>query len=179
MKKIISLFERNYDTDRLVNKNVVKGAEWVIEGKGIATRKWDGTSCAIINGKLYKRYDLKPDKVPPKNGIKCMPQPDINTGHNPYWVPVGDGPEDSVFRLADISGLEDGTYELCGPKINRNPERLVEHKLIRHGDCVISDCPRTFDEIKAWIYDKDIEGIVWHYNGEMVKIKKKDFGFKR
>ncbi|MCV7174897.1 hypothetical protein [Mycolicibacterium sphagni] len=31
MKKIISLFERNYDTDRLVRDEITPGAEWVAD----------------------------------------------------------------------------------------------------------------------------------------------------
>lgn len=37
MKKIISLFQRNYDGDRLVRNEVVSGAEWVMNGEGTAT----------------------------------------------------------------------------------------------------------------------------------------------
>jgi len=45
---------------------------------------------------------------------------------------------------------------------------------------VLEDAPRKFEEIKAYLADKDIEGIVWHHpDGRMVKIKKKDFGYKR
>lgn len=39
MKKIISLFQRNYDGNRLVRDELVPGSEWVQEGLGIATRK--------------------------------------------------------------------------------------------------------------------------------------------
>ena len=63
MKKIISLFMRNYDSDRLVRNEVTPGAEWVIEGEGKATRKYDGTCCLIKNNKLYKRYDAKKGKL--------------------------------------------------------------------------------------------------------------------
>lgn len=44
MKKIISLFQRNYNGDHLVRNEVVPGAEWVLAGEGVATRKFDGTS---------------------------------------------------------------------------------------------------------------------------------------
>ena len=54
MRKIISLFQRNYDGDRLVRNEVVPGAEWVLAGEGIATRKYDGTCCMVRDGKLYK-----------------------------------------------------------------------------------------------------------------------------
>lgn len=40
MKKIISLFKRNYEGDHLVRDEIVEGAEWVIAGEGEATRKW-------------------------------------------------------------------------------------------------------------------------------------------
>jgi len=39
MKKIPSLFQRNYDGDRLVRDEVVPGAEWVMAGEGTATRQ--------------------------------------------------------------------------------------------------------------------------------------------
>ena len=38
MEKIISLFARNYDGDRLVRDEIVPGAEWVVAGEGRATR---------------------------------------------------------------------------------------------------------------------------------------------
>jgi hypothetical protein len=44
MRKIITLFQRNYESDRLVRDEVVPGAEWVLAGEGVATRKFDGTS---------------------------------------------------------------------------------------------------------------------------------------
>jgi hypothetical protein len=50
MKKIISLFQRNYDTDHLVRNEVVPGAEWVLTGEGIGTRKWDGACSTPRNG---------------------------------------------------------------------------------------------------------------------------------
>jgi len=42
MKKIPSLFQRNYDGDRQVRNELVPGSEWVANGEGLATRKWDG-----------------------------------------------------------------------------------------------------------------------------------------
>lgn len=47
MQKIISLFCRNHETDRLVRDEIVPGAEWVAAGEGIATLKIDGTSCRV------------------------------------------------------------------------------------------------------------------------------------
>lgn len=61
MKKIPTLFERIYEGHRIVGitPKVTPGMEWVLNGEGIATVKWDGACCAIINGELYKRYDAK------------------------------------------------------------------------------------------------------------------------
>src|ERR1700757_2258583 len=100
MQKIISLFQRNYDGDRLVRDEVVPGAEWVLAGEGVATRKWDGTCCKVENGRLFKRYDAKKGKTPPDGFIPAQEQPDPNTGHWPGWLEVGDGPDDKWHREA-------------------------------------------------------------------------------
>ena len=65
MKKTLSLFQRNYDGDRLVRDELVPGAEWVAAGEGVATRKHDGTCCMVRDGKLYKRHELKAGKTAP------------------------------------------------------------------------------------------------------------------
>lgn len=195
MKKIISLFARNYDGDHLVRNEVVPGAEWVIAGEGIATRKWDGTCCMVRGGKLYKRYDAKtftidkrtsekqPYNRPLPEGFEPAQELDPITGHWPGWLPVdGQKKEDQWHQEAwhCLEYLRDGTYELVGPKIGGNPEHADVHMLIPHGQHTHSDCPRDFDGIREYLRDKDIEGIVWwHPDGRMVKIKGKDFGFKR
>lgn len=99
MKKIISLFQRNYEGDRLVRDEVTPGAEWVLAGEGIATRKWDGTSCLYKDKILYKRHDAKNGKTPPV-GFFPAQDPDEKTGHWPGWLPVGEGAEDQWHREA-------------------------------------------------------------------------------
>ncbi len=184
MKKIISLFQRNYDTDRLVRDEVVPGAEWVLAGEGVATRKLDGTCCMIRDGKLFKRYELKAGKMPPPN-FEPANEVDDNTGKQQGWVPVGSGPDDQYHResMHNSPGLADGTYELIGPKIQGNPEGFPVHTLVAHSDpgLVMDDAPaRTFDAIRDYLSSAPHEGIVWHHDdGRMVKIKRKDFGFKR
>lgn len=181
MKKIPSLFMRNYDSDRLVINEVVKGSEWVVEGEGVATRKFDGTCCMIKDGLFYKRYDAKQGKTPPEDFIPAQ-EPDSVTKHWPGWIRVSEtDPVDKYFREARslYANMNDGTYELCGEKVNANPEKVLGHILIKHGE-IILDAPRTFEELKKWFATQDIEGIVWHNpDGRMVKIKKKDFGLKR
>ena len=189
MKKTVSLFQRNYDGDRLVRDEIVPGAEWVVAGEGVATRKHDGTCCLVRDEKLYKRYDAKAGKVPPAGFEPAQPDPDSNTGHWPGWLPVGEGPDDARHREAWDSGwghspqgalLADGTYELCGPKVQKNLEGCTSHVLVRHGCEVLADAPRTYDALCSYLANKDIEGIVWHHpDGRMVKIKGKDFGVKR
>lgn len=181
MKKIKSLFARNYETDRLVRNEVVPGSEWVIAGDGVATRKFDGTCCMVLLGVLYKRYDAKNGKTPPA-GFMPAQEPDEITGHWPGWLPVDENnPADKYFIEAFGGGdFADGTYELCGERINGNPEKITGHKLIRHGSEVFADCPRDYDGLKKYLSDLDVEGVVFHRaNGDMVKIKKKDFGIKR
>lgn len=61
MKKIPTLFERVFENHHIkeVLPNVTPGMEFVLEGKGDATVKIDGSCCAIIDGKFYLRYDAK------------------------------------------------------------------------------------------------------------------------
>lgn len=177
MQKIVSLFQRDYEGDRLVRDEVVPGAEWVLAGEGVATRKFDGTCCRVQGGALYKRFDAKAGKAPPE-GFEPAQDPDPVTGHWPGWLPVGQGSEDRWFREAwDASpGLSDGTYELCGPKVQGNPEGFERHVLIRHGVETFPDFPRDFEGIKAALAPSAIEGVVWHHpDGRMVKIKRRDF----
>lgn len=193
MEKIISLFKRDYEGTHLIFNEIVPGAEWVAAGEGVATRKFDGTCCRVLTGKLYKRYDLKAGKKAPP-GFEPAQEPDPVTGHCPGWILVGEGPDDKYHReafgyapgAADLNHplnahfWVDGTYELCGPKIQGNPERLEKHTFVAHGSVVITDAPRTFDALREWLKGRDIEGIVWHHPEKgMVKIKKKDFGMNR
>src|SRR3990172_1795141 len=138
VKKIISLFQRNYDGDRLVRDEIVPGGEWVIEGEGIATRKYDGTACMVKDGVLYKRYDAKSGKQPPHGFLPAQAAPDVITGHWPGWIEVGNGGEDKWHREAigkswPKCDMPDGTYELLGPKIQGNPEKFEIHQLVPHG----------------------------------------------
>lgn len=209
MNKIITLFQRNHETDKLVRDEVTPGAEWVVSGEGVSTRKFDGTCCMIRGGKLYRRYEANyrpirvvgralPDWLPLRplpSGFEPATELDENTGKVQGWVPVGDGPEDRWHREAFASDQKwnggyfdktsiwaDGTYELIGPKVQGNPERWPIHQLVPHPYIRLLAFPRTFDAIKAAFADPewDMEGVVFHHeDGKMVKIKAKDFGFSR
>lgn len=190
MKKIPTVFERDWNGDRSrVVDQVHPGCEWVLAGEGVPTYKLDGTCCMVRDGKLYKRREVRGNDQAP-DGFDEVDY-DKETGKAVGWVPVGDGPDDSYHReawerytaLAD-GALADGTYELVGPKVQGNPERLILHALIRHGANPVHPQtplpPRSFEGLREWLTGRDIEGIVFHHpDGRMAKIKLRDFGLKR
>lgn len=191
MKKIKTLFEKRYDGKKYLGvvPNVSKGCEWVIDGEGVATIKYDGTCTMIKDGKLYRRYDAKHGKKPPIGAIPCC-EPDPITGHWPHWLEVNiENPKgDEKYFIeginnsfgGNIANAENGTYELCGPKINGNHEKLDNHIFIKHGQDVV-DCPRDYEGLKEFLKTHYIEGIVFHRMNaidDMCKIKRRDFGFK-
>lgn len=188
MKKIPTLFEREYADHKKVGiKPVLTSTDlqWVLDGDGIATEKIDGTCCAIINGEFYKRYDAKKGKKPPQNAIPCC-EPDPVTGHWPHWVPVIDGDPGSKWHIAakanyekDIGPLIDGTYEAIGPHFQGNPHKMAFDTLAKHGEIVLTDVERSFDGIRKYLEEHEMEGIVFWKDGEpQCKIKRSDFGFK-
>lgn len=182
-----TLFKRVFNEDHSVTtlNEVTPGCEWVLNGEGIATQKLDGTCTMIKDGELWKRYDAKRGKPIPEGAIKCQPEHDPITGHLPCWVKVDfNNKENKWFIKAFLEQKEngfdfkDGTYELCGPHFQSNPENLEKDKFIRHGSISLSGVPRDFDGIRQFLFDNNIEGIVFHRdNGEMCKIKRTDFGF--
>jgi len=184
MKKISTLFKKHpNDPGRVINE-INPDNLWVFDKGVIATRKWDGTSCAIINGELYKRYDVKKGKSVPDNAIPCQ-DPDEITGHWPHWVKCNrnDNSNKWHFEAFDIMSIDDkieGTYELLGPKIQGNPEKFTHHVLVEHGGVVFNEKPIFFSDIESILEQSDIEGIVYHHpDGRMCKIRKSDFGIKR
>lgn len=192
MKKISTLFKKDpNDLSRVINE-VNPENQWVIDGEGVATRKFDGISSAIINKEPYKRFDVKKGKVAPVGAIPCQ-EPDAKSGHHPHWLKCDrNKPEDKVFFEAfdALENKEDGTYELCGETISTerftqkfNVEKVKGHKFIKHG-CEVLELPGlTFDVLKEYLENpaNDIEGIVFHHktDGRMCKLRKKDFNIKR
>lgn len=178
MKKIPTLFARNHDGDKLVRDEVTPGCEWVLAGEGVATRKFDGTCCLVQGGVLYKRHELRPGKAAPPGFVEA--DRDATTGKVFGWLPVGEGPEDRWHREAVSQALPpDGTYELCGPKVQGNPEGFATHLLVRHGEKELPLCPCDFAGIKTFLaMSPGMEGVVWHHpDGRMAKIKRRDFKF--
>lgn len=183
MKKIPTIFERDWggDRSRVLDKPNPSCA-WVFAGEGTATRKLDGTSCLVKDGKLFKRRELRVHEVPPTDFESVGF--DEETGKTVGWVPVTNDPSDKYHREAFRSDLSDGTYELVGPKVQGNPERFEKHTLVKHDTLSVEmgmkNVPRDFNGLSMWLLDKDWEGIVFHHpDGRMGKIKKRDFGMKR
>lgn len=201
MKKIPTLFEReflNHKTVKIFNE-VTPGMEWVLAGEGVATVKFDGSCCAIIDGDLYKRYDAKKGRKVPEGAIKCQEEVDPITGHLPCWVKCDrENPNDKWFWSAfdnyvleysknhldtcelqsPMSIILDGTYEAVGRHFRNNSYNMNYDILIPHGKQEI-EVERTFNGIKRYLSENYIEGIVFWKDGEpKCKIKRSDFGFE-
>jgi hypothetical protein len=185
MKKISTLYKKDPTNLGRVTNEINPENQWVFDGEGIATRKFDGTACAVINGEIYKRYDVKKGREIPEGAIACQ-EPDEISGHHPHWLKCERGkPEDKFFIEAfdALKNKEDGTYELCGEKVQSNPENISGHQLVKHGIEILEVPELTFEGLKNFICnpENDFEGIVFHHksDGRMCKLRKKDFGIKR
>ncbi len=180
MKKIPTVFVRNPDDRRHVLDEVNPGCEWVFAGEGVATRKFDGT-CVEFDGQAWwARREVKPGKAAPDDFRPEMT--DETTGKTVGWVPM----ESSAFArwheeaVSELPEVPVGTYELCGPKVNGNPEGYERHTLVRHDVAERLDASDlSFDglaRVMAALGDRGIEGLVWHHpDGRMAKLKVRDF----
>jgi hypothetical protein len=185
VKKVKTLFERDWDGDRrYVLPQVTPGCEWVIDGEGIPTRKYDGT-CVMFDGIFWwARREVKEGKTAPEGFVALETDPE--TLKTVGWEPV----EQSTFAKWHAEAIPDdlirltfpiGTYELIGPKINGNPEGRETHFLMFHAHAdPLRDGPRDFptdfDGLARWLHAHPYEGVVWHHpDGRMCKIKRRDF----
>jgi hypothetical protein len=181
MQKIPCLFIRDFSTrPHVLTRGVTQGCEWVLSGEGLPTRKWDGTAVLIRDERIYARHDCKAGRAVPEGFEPCQPDADPVTGHWPGWIEVKNQPQYKwhVEAFAPRKGdLAPGTYELCGPKINTNPEKLDKHILIKHGSGGISELTdRSFDGLHSYFDQNPMEGLVFHHHdGRMCKIRRGDF----
>lgn len=184
MQKIPTVFQRSEDR-RSVIPVVTAGCEWVLAGEGTPTRKYDGTCVLIRRDGLavhaFARREVKPGKQPPPGFVELAH--DETTGKRFGWEPAE---QSSFARLIDeaLDGdLVPGTYELCGPKINGNPEGFDRHVLVRHGAVELEAVPSigatveaSFEQLGTYLRFHTFEGIVWHHpDGRMAKLKRRDF----
>lgn len=186
MKKIPTLFVRDPDDMRRVLPEVHPDCQWVLDGEGVATRKYDGTCVSWHDGDWWFRREVKPGKNPPDGWAQVAL--DETTGKRVGWEPAR--PTSGFIRLlreaidntfAFGDEIPEGTYELCGPKVNGNPEHFGEHRLIRHADAEVFNLPARLDFNTCRRAVLDLaeyghEGIVWHHpDGRMAKLKACDF----
>lgn len=184
MRKIPTVFRRDPDDRAHVLPEVNSGCEWVLAGEGQATRKFDGT-CVMLdeNGAWWARREVKAGKTPPANYV--AEQHDEVTGKTVGWEPIAQSAfakfhAEAVANCGPAEGVT-GTFELIGPKINGNPERVEMHLLVEHAYALHVDVPElTFDGVRKTVLalaEADgCEGIVWHHeDGRLAKIKGRDF----
>ena len=187
MKKIPSLFYRSDDDPNGICIDSVNPlCEWVMRDEGIATAKFDGTACAVIKGKIYKRYDnsrliSKDNRVQKTKPLDTWVHCDDHTdrGKFIYWIPLST--TDYYHHIAwawEHWELSDGTYELVGPGVQDNPHNFSSNGLVRHGCILIHALKPSYDSIRDFLKESSCEGIVWHHpDGRMAKITKEKFGF--
>lgn len=187
-RKMTALFE--IDRVKHVGTDVVnEKSAWVFTEPAVATVKRDGTGVVITedNAILVRRSVKKGKRVP--EGFR-LAEIDPFTGHMFGVEPVAQSGfkammEEALPNTGQL--LEPGTYELCGPKINGNPEGLDTHILIRHGAEVLPGIPdmRTVEPgdahallqpIFADLKERGVEGLVWWgADDKRVKLRVKDF----
>lgn len=181
MNKIPTVFKRDPNRPELVTREVHHACQWVLDGEGVATRKYDGTCVKLDDGgNWWARREVKPGKVAPAGYFAV--ETDEVTGKTVGWEPIYQSSWvkfwDEAFARQRETGeqLVTGTYELCGPKINGNPERFEAHTLVSHATAEVLTTPRDFDGLMEWLEDHEqFEGIVWHHpDGRMAKIKRRD-----
>jgi hypothetical protein len=190
MKKIPTLFRRDPDNMARVLPELNPGCEWVLHGEGTPTRKYDGT-CVLITAedgdiRAYGRREVKPGKPTPDGFIEVDHDP--VTGKRVGWVRASLGDKANRWLAEALGDLPftPGTYELCGPRINGNPEGFDHHVLIPHGRDQIPFAPLPHNpaaahtQLELELRAIPIEGIVWHHpDGRMAKLKRRDYGISR
>ena len=183
MRKIPTLFVKDFTDKRpVLTDQVNPSCQWVMDGEGEATRKYDGTCCMWNEVTWWARREVKPGKIAPAGFL--LVDRDVITGRMFGWEPASQS-SFSAYLVEALTGLTEpypvGTYELIGPKVNGNPEHVTVHELICHGTAESVAVPTlTFDGIRrtlAALAQNGVEGIVWHHpDGRMAKIKHRDFG---
>jgi hypothetical protein len=100
-------------------------------------------------------------------------------------VPQDGVPPRPPRRLAISATLvdkADGTYELVVPPPGTTRRSMIWtfSRLTPWRPCAWPTLRRDFDGLKAYLTEKDVEGIVFHHpDGRKAKIKKRDFGLNR
>lgn len=186
MKKIKTIFDRNWEGDKTVLNKYVDGFDPIMLLGATATEKLDGMNVRVtVRNHILVRLEKRrnPDKLQKAKGIE-----------DPWYVDADEfSPEDKYLWEAahgkDFSNTLDGEWsgEVIGKNVQGNPLNLQGNVLVLFscGEApVFEDVPTDYEGLKAWLpaqkskfgNDCGIEGIVWHCpSGNMYKIKCKDF----
>ena len=65
MQKIPTLFQRDPEDMKRVLREVNPECQWVLDGEGVATRKFDGTCVMFDHEGWWVRREIKPGKQAP------------------------------------------------------------------------------------------------------------------
>jgi hypothetical protein len=189
MNKIPTMFLRDPQDRSRVLMEVHPDCQWVLDGEGIATRKYEGTSVMLDeSGRWWARREVKKGKTAPPNYLYISTDPisGAQMGYEPMSQSSYYKQHIEAVRSMPGKKFEPGTYELIGPKINGNPERVKAHTLVMHDEAEsyaplsngrrrtllqIKELTIALGELEGW------EGIVFHHQDgqRMAKIKFRDF----
>ncbi len=182
MKKIKTIFERNWEGDKTVIDQLSEGVD--LTG-AIATEKLDGMNVRLtVRNHTVVRVEKRrnPDKIQKHKGIE-----------EPWYVDAYEAePSDryifEAVKGTDLSDIPDGEWsgEALGENIQGNPLGLKGNTvcLFSCGKApVLENVPIDYEALREWLPKQqskfgtgNIEGIVWHLpDGTMFKIKTKDF----
>lgn len=196
MEKIPTLFVRNEETHR-IEPLLTPGCEWVLAGEGRPTRKVDGAAVLVRHGRCFKRREVKPGRRPP-DGFQEV-EADETTGKRVGWVPIRPGDPADRYFVEGINNARcelgpesaDGrTFELVGPRVQRNTEGLGRHEIIPHDSSELHldktavgidglEPDEAFERLNEYLEAAPHEGIVWHHpDGRRAKVKRRDFGHR-
>lgn len=188
MRKIPTLFVRDPNNMKRILRDVHPDCAWVLAGEGVATAKVDGVCVKqSFAGEWWARREVKDGGTCPADFHAV--QHDPATGKTVGWEPLGQSSFAKFHREALANAERDGvvfargeTFELCGPKVNKNPVGLPEHRLIQHGSTTLSLPGRDFDSLREFLTAPgfECEGIVfWREPGNLesgaAKLKVRDF----
>jgi len=190
MKKIQTIFDRNWEEDRKCIDKLIVDAEDLYDC--FATEKIDGTNIRVTirSGKVMRVEKRRnPSKQQKAEGIVEPWYVDASRQENQdKWI------FDAVDST-DFSEIKDGEWsaEAFGENIQGNPLQLKGNQVFVFSckeqlkKITFKTRPTSFQELKAHLKELKsffnpevgIEGIVWHnlHYDDMYKIKVKDFTY--
>ena len=86
MKKVPTVFQRDPDDRRRLLPVVTPGCEWVLDGVGTPTRKFDGTCVQFDGIEWWARREVKPSNPSPPGWL--LVEQDETTGKMVGWEPM-------------------------------------------------------------------------------------------